>query len=179
VFSIQHFVPFNVMSHSTFCPIWRFFQSKFHTIRPFVPVDVYSIQCFVPFGIFSIQRFVPFGVLSFDVLSFDVFYCRRFLLRYFVGEPIHLLLVPTVPTSSPSHNQSHRPPFIQTRSKRRGISGKKVHTLGSAKQEWASPSGTWPIYITARGLRYRAALDRGPLSPTGSRGNKSPPPNTS
>jgi hypothetical protein len=53
----------------------------FFTFRRFVPVDVFYLLCFVPIGVFSIQRFVPFGDLPFDVLSVDVFYCRRFLLR--------------------------------------------------------------------------------------------------
>ncbi len=77
----------SVFSHSTFCPVRRFFHSAFLTIRPFVPFDVFSIRRFVPFGIFSIRHFVPFGVLSFDVLSFDVLYFRRLLLRHFVGKP--------------------------------------------------------------------------------------------
>ncbi len=60
---IRHFVPFNVLSHSAFFSIRRFLQAKFLTIRPFVPVDIFSIHCWV-----------PFGVLSFDVLSLDVFF---------------------------------------------------------------------------------------------------------
>jgi hypothetical protein len=84
LFSIRRFVLFDVLSHSAFFPFDVLSHSTFLTIRPFVQVDVFSIRCFVPFGVLShstfcpIRRFVPFGVLSFDVLSFDVFYSRRF-----------------------------------------------------------------------------------------------------
>jgi hypothetical protein len=91
IFSIQHFlhqsalcpirrfVPFGVFS------IQRFFYSVYLTIRPFVPIGIFSIRPFVPFGVFSIKRFVPFGILSFDILSFDVFYFRLGLIMIIIS----------------------------------------------------------------------------------------------
>ncbi len=106
---IWHFVPFDVLSHSTFwhstfCLIRCYFYSIICPIRRFVPFDIFYVLYFVrstfcpirhfvrsTFGLirhFSIRHFVPFDVLSFDVLSI-----RRLLLRHFVGEPTVLLPV--------------------------------------------------------------------------------------
>ncbi len=73
---IQHFVPFDVLSH---------FVIFFHSTFFLGDVSYYSTFCPNPIDIFSIRRFVPFGVLS-----FDVFYRRRFLLRHFVSEPSYV-----------------------------------------------------------------------------------------
>ncbi len=71
------FPPVGVLSHSTFCPIQRFFHS---TLFPF-GVSYYSTFClirrffrstFCPIRRFFHSTFCPIGVLSFDVLSFDV-----------------------------------------------------------------------------------------------------------
>jgi hypothetical protein len=77
--------PVDVFYHTTLCPVRRLLPSF---LCLFV---VFTIRFFVLMTFFTIQRlfcrpFVPFEVLSVDVLSVDVFYRRRFLLRHFVGE---------------------------------------------------------------------------------------------
>ncbi len=82
---MQHFVPFDVLSHSAFitfditvCLFGILSHSAFCPIRHFVCSTFCIIRHFV------IRHFVPF-----DVLSFDVLYFWRLLLRHFVGEPTH------------------------------------------------------------------------------------------
>ncbi len=74
-----------------FCPSRRFFTFYVFPSRRFLLFDVLSQLTFLIFELLSqfaisIRCFVPFGVFSFDVLSVDVLYRRRFLLRRFVGE---------------------------------------------------------------------------------------------
>jgi hypothetical protein len=71
---ILHFVPFDILSHSTFCPIRHF------GIRHFVPFAVISIRHFVPFDVLSHSTFFTFDILSvrrFD--SFDILSIRHFV----------------------------------------------------------------------------------------------------
>ncbi len=103
---IRHFVPFDVLSHSTFshstfCLIRCYFCSTICPIRRFVPFDIFYVRYFVRSTFCPIRHFVcstfclirHFGIrhfVAFDVLSFDVLSIRRLLLRHFVGEPIYL-----------------------------------------------------------------------------------------
>ncbi len=126
---IRHFVPFDVLSHSTFwhstfclircyfystiCPIWRFVPFDLFYVRYFVhstfcPIRYFVCSTFCLIRHFGIRHFVPFDVLSFDVLSI-----RRLLLGHFVGEPIepvYLLLS--------SHYSSHLLPPAHSHGRR-------------------------------------------------------------
>ncbi len=83
----------------TLCLIRHLLLSTFFTIQHFVPMDISyfrhyfywafcPIRSFVLSTFFTIRHFVIRHFVQFDVLSFDVFYRRPFLLRHFVGEPI-------------------------------------------------------------------------------------------
>ncbi len=79
VFYFRRFVPVDYVKFYVFSSQpWLFdvmSQSTFFILDPFVPV-----------GVFPIRRFVPFRVFSFDVLSVNIFYRRRYLLWRFVSE---------------------------------------------------------------------------------------------
>jgi hypothetical protein len=88
------FLSFDIFSHSTLGLIQHLLPSTFFTIQYFVPIGISyfwhyfylafcPIQGFVLSTFFTLRHFVQF-----HVLSFDVFYRRRFLLRHFISEPI-------------------------------------------------------------------------------------------
>jgi hypothetical protein len=75
------FLLFNTLSQSTLITFYVFSSLRFLlfdilSMSTFVILDVLSQSAF-----FSNRHFVPFVVFSFDVLSIDVFYRWRFLLR--------------------------------------------------------------------------------------------------
>jgi hypothetical protein len=57
-------------------------------LRYYVLSSSFTIRCFVLSTFFTIQHFFSQPFVTFDVLSVDVLYCRRFLLRRFGGESI-------------------------------------------------------------------------------------------
>ncbi len=80
---LRHFVPFDILYHSTFCPIWHFSIRHFVSfdvisVRQFVPFDVLSHSTFFTFDILSLRWFVPLDILSvrhfvsFDILAFGI-----------------------------------------------------------------------------------------------------------
>jgi hypothetical protein len=87
VLAIRHYVSFGIyyfqhFYHSTFCPNGHFLLSTLFLL------GVLSHSMFCPFEVFTIRHFVIQHFVQFDVLSFNVFYGRRFLLWHFVSEPI-------------------------------------------------------------------------------------------
>ncbi len=78
--------PIDVFYFPTFFYIGSFFQSTFLFFNV-LPVSMFfTFDLFFPVGVFSTRPLVPFGVFSFDVLSTNILYRWRFLLRRFVGE---------------------------------------------------------------------------------------------
>ena len=74
---VGHFVPWDLLSLETFCPLGRFVPGTFCPLGPFVPGDILSFGHFVPgtfcplgrLGPYVLGRFIPGDVLSWDVLS--------------------------------------------------------------------------------------------------------------
>jgi hypothetical protein len=105
VISNRHFFLFRRFIHVGILYIRRFSSQRFFNFWRFVPVDIFYIlqfssqhfllfevlsqstfflsSTFCPSGVLSIRRFIPFGVFSFDVLSVDLFYRRRFFTSTF------------------------------------------------------------------------------------------------
>ncbi len=75
IFYFLTFCPSRPLLHSSFIPVDIFYYSTFCHSRHFLS------STFCPRRRFFHSKFCPVGRFFFNVLSIDVFYCRRFLLR--------------------------------------------------------------------------------------------------